>query len=77
MVSSIDKPGSPAGEAKTTYHAELFGRTKEKRELFRNRVLAVKLDDLLRVADTYLKPEQASIAVITQNGNREKLGSLG
>jgi Zn-dependent M16 (insulinase) family peptidase len=77
VVGSIDKPGSPAGEAKSTYHAELFGRTREKREQFRNRVLAVTLSDLQRVATTYLQPEKASIAVVSHNGNRDKLGQLG
>ena len=32
VVSSIDKPGSPAGEAKQTYHSSLFGRTPEQRQ---------------------------------------------
>ena len=77
VISSIDKPGSPAGEAKTTYHAELFGRTREKREQFRNQVLAVTLEDLKRVAATYLQPEKASIAVISHAGNREKLAQIG
>jgi presequence protease len=76
VVSSIDKPGSPAGEAKSTYHAELFGRTREKREQFRNRVVKVSVNDLLRVASTYLKPELASIAVVSHAGHKEKLETL-
>ncbi len=71
VVGSIDKPGSPAGEAKSTYQAELFGRTREKRELFRNRVVAVTLDDLKRVAASYLKAEKASIALVTHNANKD------
>ncbi|ARU26293.1 insulinase family protein [Cellvibrio sp. PSBB006] len=77
VIGSIDKPGSPAGEAKSTYHAELFGRTREKREQFRNRVLAVTLADLQRVATTYLRPERASVAVVSHNGQRETLDKLG
>ncbi|MBR9866341.1 MAG: peptidase M16 [Oceanospirillales bacterium] len=65
VVSSIDKPGSPAGEAKQAYHSALFGRTPEQRENFRQRILKVTLDDLKRVAATYLKPERASVAVVT------------
>ncbi|MDO6562550.1 insulinase family protein [Amphritea sp. 1_MG-2023] len=65
IVSSIDKPGSPAGEAKQAYHSALFGRTPEQREAFRKRILAVTLDDLKRVAACYLKPELASVAVVT------------
>lgn len=77
VIGSIDKPGSPAGEAKSTYHAELFGRTREKREQFRNRVLAVTLADLQRVAATYLRPEKASVAVVSHNGERTTLDNLG
>ena len=73
VVSSIDKPASPAGEAKATFHAELAGRTREKRELFRNRVRAVKLDDLVRVADTYLREDQCSTAIVT---DPETVGEL-
>ena len=65
VISSIDKPSSPAGEARQTFHAELSGRSREKREQFRNRVLNVTLDDLIRVAKTYLTPDKASTAVIT------------
>lgn len=77
VISSLDKPGSPAGEAKQTYQAELFGRTREKRELFRNRVLQVSLADLQRVAATYLIPENASMGVVTYGGNRSLVESLG
>ncbi|MDQ2075615.1 insulinase family protein [Marinimicrobium sp. ABcell2] len=77
VISSIDKPASPAGEAKQTYQAELFGRTREKREMFRNRVLEVTLDDLRRVADQYLKPEHASIAVVTHSGHKSTAQELG
>jgi len=76
VISAIDKPGSPAGEARHTYHAELHGRTREKRELFRNRVIQVSLEDLLRVADTYLVPVKASTAVITNPDRAQTLASL-
>ncbi|MGB1237640.1 MAG: insulinase family protein [Pseudomonadales bacterium] len=65
VVSSIDKPASPAGEAKQAYHSELFGRTPEQRRAFRARILAVTLQDLLDVAERYLQPEHASVAVVT------------
>lgn len=65
VISSIDKPGSPAGEVKKTFHAALHGRTPEQRRRFRARVLGVTQDDLKRVAATYLRPEAASTAVIS------------
>jgi Zn-dependent M16 (insulinase) family peptidase len=71
VIGSLDKPSSPAGEAKQHFHNRLFGRDHAHRELFRQRVLAVTLDDLRRVAETYLRPEAASTAVITSPGTTE------
>ena len=65
VVSSLDKPGSPAGEAKQDFHNRRFGRDHARRMAFRRQVLDVTLDDLQRVAATYLQPEQASIAIVT------------
>jgi Zn-dependent M16 (insulinase) family peptidase len=76
VIGGIDKPGSPAGEAKQTFHAELHGRDRTRRERFRNRVLQVGLADLQRVAATYLRPERASTAVITAPDRAEQLAAL-
>ncbi|KZY49695.1 MULTISPECIES: insulinase family protein [unclassified Oleiphilus] len=77
VVSQIDKPRSPAGEAKGDYHNLLFGRTQEHREAFRAKVLSVTIDDLQRVAKTYLQPGLASVAVISQQSQRDALEGLG
>lgn len=77
VISSIDKPGSPAGEAKSAFHNNLFGRTPEQRREFRKRILQVTMNDLLRVAETYLKPEKASTAVVTGEAGRRELESIG
>ncbi|MEA1922183.1 MAG: insulinase family protein [Pseudomonadota bacterium] len=78
VVSSIDKPGSPAGRAKQAFYDDLYGRKPEFLRAYRSRVLAVTLDDLQRVAKTYLKPEIAGIAVLTDPksaaDNAETLG---
>jgi Zn-dependent M16 (insulinase) family peptidase len=65
MVSAIDRPDSPAGEAVTAFYGVLHGRDAEQRRRTRSRVLAVTFADLRRVAETYLKPDNASIAVLT------------
>ncbi|WP_415884995.1 insulinase family protein [Neptuniibacter sp. QD37_6] len=75
VVSSIDKPGSPAGEAKQTFHSALFGRTPEQRKAFRARILNVTLDDLKRVAKTYLLDKEGSVAVITSKEQADSLSS--
>lgn len=77
VISSIDKPGSPAGEAKDAFYNRLYGRTPELRRHFRQRVLQVSLEDLRRVGETYLKPEQASIAVISGVSARQRCEALG
>jgi len=74
IVSSIDKPGSPSGEAKQAYHSALFGRTPEQRKGFRQRILEVTVKDLQRVAKQYLIPEKESVAVVTNPAGAETLG---
>ena len=69
VMSGIDKPGSPAGEARSTFQAELFDRTAERRRQFRQRILKVSLEDLKRVGQTYLDPAKASIGVVTNETN--------
>ncbi len=77
VVSSIDKPGSPAGEAKKAFHAALHGRTPEQRRRARSRILEVREADLKRVAENYLKPGQANTAVITSSSILAKEPDLG
>ncbi len=73
-ISRIDQPGSPAGEAKKAFFAELYGHTAAHRREHRQRVLAVTLEDLRRVAETWLLPQRASTAVVT---NQQLLESAG
>ncbi|MFT5708839.1 MAG: Zn-dependent M16 (insulinase) family peptidase, partial [Oceanospirillaceae bacterium] len=73
VVSSIDKPASPAGEAKQAYHSALFGRSAQQRKAFRAKILHVTIADLQAVAKRYLQPQNASIAVVT---NAESAAAL-
>ena len=77
MISFMDKPISPAGEAKQTFHNILYGRTPEQRIDFRKRILSVTLDDLYRVSETYLTPEKACLAAITNDENAEQFANDG
>ena len=76
VIGSLDKPSSPAGEAKQHYHNKLFGRSHQQRELFRQRILELQLDDLRRVTETYLRPEHASIAVVTSHSGLEAASTV-
>jgi hypothetical protein len=77
IIGSIDKPASPAGEARQAYHNRLHGRSPESLQAYRQAILKVTLDDLKRVAQTYLKPASASTAVITSAAMLEQVGDLG
>ncbi|MEE4191014.1 MAG: insulinase family protein [Halieaceae bacterium] len=76
VIGSLDRPSSPAGEAKQDFHNRLFGRDHAHREAFRRRILEVSLDDLRRVTETYLRPEHASVAVITSQSGLDAAGGL-
>jgi len=77
VIGGIDKPGSPAGEAKQAFHNELYGRTASQRQGFRSRILKVSIDDLKRVGKKYLQPEKASVAVITHSAMEQAVKDIG
>ena len=77
VIGSIDKPGSPAGEAKDAFYNNLYGRTPERRRQFRQRVLGVSLEDLQRVGEVYLKATNASVAVISNPSAEQRCRDLG
>jgi len=77
VISSLDKPASPAGDAKQTFHNELFGRTTEQRLIFRQQILAVSMDDLVRVTKHYLLKQICSVAVVTSHEHEQACRDLG
>ncbi len=77
VISRIDRPGSPAGEAIKNFFSSLHGRTPSQRREFRHRVLQVKMEDLQRVALNYLRPEKASIAVLSDAKTLDGITAAG
>ncbi|MDQ6975979.1 MAG: insulinase family protein [Mariprofundaceae bacterium] len=73
IIGSMDAPGSPAGEASSTHHRTLRGRTPEQRRAYRQRILHVTLDDLTTVAKRWLQAEYAHTAIITNQSSAESL----
>jgi len=71
VISGIDKPSSPSGEAKDAFMNQLYGRTPEQRQAYRSRILKVTLDDLKRVGGIYFKAESANTAVISNTHGAE------
>lgn len=77
LIASMDKPGSPAGEAITACYSLLHKRTPAYRKLLRTRLLAVNLDDLKRVATTYIQSQKPTKAVVAPVAKRDILVELG
>ena len=73
VIAAMDKPSSPAGEAKIAFYNHLFGRSLEQRLEFRKRVLATTTEDLKTVTERYLQPETASHGIITSRDSAESL----
>lgn len=77
LIASMDKPGSPAGEAITACYSLLHARTPAFRKQLRERLLAVTLDDLKRVAEQYLLNQEANKAVVAPMAKKDELLALG
>lgn len=77
VISAMDKPGSPAGEARKAFYQSLYGRTHDFRMTYRQGVLETTIADCRRVAQRYLLPEKASVAVLTSSGQVSSLEDQG
>ncbi len=77
LMASMDKPGSPAGEAIVSAHAMLHGRTPARRQALRQAILAVTLADLQRVAETYLPPHLRRRALLAPYAKQAEVEALG
>ncbi len=73
VISRIDKPGSPAGEAIGNYYSERYGRGGDYVQKLRQRILKLTFADLTDVAEKYLLDKPASCAVV---GAAEKMNLL-
>ncbi|KAA8734409.1 peptidase M16 [Acinetobacter qingfengensis] len=77
LIASMDKPGSPAGEAITSCYAQLHGRDHDFRQNLRQQILAVTLDDLRRITQEYLWEKTPVRAVVAPFNRQEELSQLG
>ena len=76
LIASMDKPGSPAGEAISACHAMLHERTPEFRRKMRHGLLSVTLDDLKRVAQQYIQSQTPVRAVVAPYAKADELKAL-
>jgi Zn-dependent M16 (insulinase) family peptidase len=77
IIGSMDRPSSPAGEAKSIHHALKSGRTPARRLAYRQGLLAVTLADVKRVIETYLLDVEGKKAVLAPKGTGDIATKLG
>jgi hypothetical protein len=77
IIGSMDRPSSPAGEAKLIHHALKSGRTPARRLAYRQGLLAVTLADVKRVIETYLLGNEGKKAVLAPKGTGDIAAKLG
>lgn len=77
LIGGMDRPGSPAGEAKQAFHMDLGGRTKALRQAFRSRLIQTKWQDVQRVASQYLVGQTGARGVIAPRGTESTAAALG
>ena len=75
VISSIDKPSSPASEALSDFNSNYNGFSQEMRKKFRENILSVNIDKLVYVSEKYLtvKPSRA---VLTSKKNKNIIDKL-
>jgi len=76
VISSLDKPSSPAGTARQAFYNELFGRDQEQSALFRKQILQVSIEQLIKVTETYLANIAPSLGIISNKAHEKELKSL-
>ena len=77
IISSMDRPGSPAGEAKQDFHNKRYGRTDAQQREYRQAIMSVDGKDLKRVCEKWLLDKPHSVAVVTHQGQAEEAISAG
>ena len=75
VISSIDKPSSPANEALSDFNSNNNGFSQEMRKKFREDILSVTIDKLAYVTKKYLTCEP-SRSVLTSKKNKKIIENL-
>ena len=76
VISSIDKPGSPAGEARADFNQNIRGIDQSKRKIFRSRVINCSVERLVEVSNKYLTGEPKR-SVISGKHFEKEIKDLG
>jgi Zn-dependent M16 (insulinase) family peptidase len=76
VVSSIDKPLSPVGEAKNDFNFNLEDISIKERLEMRQRVINCSIEDLIRVSEKYLSKDSKK-SILAGEAYREEASTLG
>ena len=76
VVSTIDKPLSPVGEAKNDFNFNLENISTKERLEMRQRVINCSIEDLIRVNEKYLTKDSKK-SILAGEAYREEASSLG
>ena len=77
IISGMDKPGSPAGEAIKACFADLHHRGEAWQRKMRASILEVTIADMQRVAKQYLQGQKHVRAVLAPYDKEETVSNLG
>ena len=77
IISGMDKPGSPAGEAIKACFANLHHRGEDWQRKMRAAILAVTIEDLQRVAKQYLQGQKHVRAVLAPYDKEDDVKNIG
>jgi len=76
IISGMDKPGSPAGEAIKACFTNLHNRGEDWQRKMRAAILAVTIEDIQRVAKQYLQGQKHVRAVLAPYDKEEAVKDL-
>ena len=67
VLSDIDKPSSPAGEAFKDYRLNLEGKSQKDRSAYRNNILEIKTDEIVEAAKNLKDRKKSVFSIINPN----------
>ena len=75
IISSIDKPSSPAADSLSDFNSNIRGLTQEMRKKFRERVLSTTIENLVDVTEKYLNVEP-NMSIVSSKIFEKQLESM-
>jgi len=76
VIGSMDRPGSPAGEAKQFFHQDRTGRSRAIRQSFREGLLRTDWKAVQQAAEKYLLGKEGVKAVVAPRGTESIAANL-